>query len=463
MTAIDSLGINTERSSPPKSAHLFYVFFLLFPLWWLIGLGNLGFMAIAIPMAVHLLKQRTVLVPRGFALWLLFLMVTLASAATLWSWIPGLEPPGGGDRIITYVFWLSWYATATVFLLYVGNLNERNLPTGRVVDLMAWMFLITVAGGYAGQFLSSVDFPSLIEAVLPNAVKNIGLVEIMVHPGLAQIQDIIGYEAPRPKAPWTYANSWGANYGLLLPFFVVAFTGSHASRTRRTLFLPLLLLALPPVLFSLNRGLWAGLLVVLCYVAIVLALRRHFLALTLLASVALVASYLILQTSLGELLMARLSNPHSNQGRSNLATAAITTTLDHSPIVGFGTPRAMEGNFFSVAAGATESCPKCSPPQLGTQGSAWFVTFTAGFVGAALFFAFLIRRYADGLRQHSTLGVAMTATGAFLATVIWVYDIIGSSLVFAMVAIALLWRAERTGSTDETTPSASRSQLGGVT
>lgn len=463
MTEVDAASRSGRlEDSSPKAARTFTIFFLLFPIWWLIGLGNLGFILIAIPMAVHLFKQRNVAVPRGFALWVLFLAVVLASAATIWSWVPGLEPPGGADRIITYVFWLSWYVTATIFLLFVGNLDEKQLPTSRIIDVLAWMFLVTVAGGYAGQFLWHIDFPSVIEAVLPAPVKNIGLVEIMVHPGLAQIQEIIGYEAPRPKAPWTYANSWGANYGLLLPFFVLAFTSPTASRIRRLLFVPLLLVALPPVLFSLNRGLWAGLVAVLCYVAIVLALQRHFLALSLVAGVALLVGYLIIQTPLGELLIARLSNPHSNQGRSNLATAAITTTIDHSPVIGFGTPRAMEGNFFSAAAGATDDCPKCSPPQLGTQGSAWFVAFTSGVVGAALFFAFLARRYAAGLRQRSTLGIGMTATGVFLATVIWVYDIIGSSLVFVMIALALLWRAEKTRTKDAAAISPPQSELGGT-
>lgn len=434
-------GLRTELSTP-KSALAFSAFFVLFPLWWILGLGQLGFMLLAIPLAAHLLKRRRINTPQGFSLWLLFLAVVLASVVTIWSWVPGLAPPGGAERILTYVFWLSWYVTATVFLLYIGNVDERELPTSRVVDCMACMFLLTAIGGYAGQFLWMVDFPSLIEMILPSSIANIGLVGNMIHPGLAQIQDIIGYEAPRPKAPWDYANSWGANYGILLPFFVLAFTGRRASKVRRAAFLPLLLLTLPPVLFSLNRGLWAGLVVMLCYFAIRLALQRHFLVLALLAGVTLAAGYLIVQTPLGDVLAARLDNPHSNQGRANLAGAAVTTTLENSPVIGLGTPRAMEGNFFSVAAGATDNCPKCSPPQLGTQGSAWFVIFTTGLLGATLFFAFLARRYFSGMRLQSGLAIGMTATGVFLGSVIWVYDIIGSSFVFVMIALALLWRAE---------------------
>lgn len=444
----DSMYSASDGRAVPKSAYAFVAFFLFYPVWWLMGLGQLGFFLLAIPLTIHLLKRRSVSAPRGFALWLLFLVVVLASVTTIWSRIPGLAPPGGGERLVTYGFWLAWFVTATVFLLYVGNLSQQHLPTSRIIDLLAWMFLITVAGGYAGQFFWQIDFPSILEAILPRSITGIGLVEIMIHPGLAQIQQIIGYEAPRPKAPWTYANSWGANYGLLLPFFVLSFTRRSAPRARRLLFIPLLLIAIPPVLFSLNRGLWLGLVVVSCYVALRLAMQRQFLALVLLTVFGLVAGYIIVQTPLGELLLARLANPHSNQGRSNLANQAVSTVLNHSPVIGLGTPRAMEGNFFSVAAGATAECPKCSPPQLGTQGSMWFVLFTTGLAGAVFFFGFLARRYAAGLLLTGALGTAMTATGVYLATVVWVYDVIGPSLIFVMIALAILWRAERSGSQD---------------
>lgn len=431
--------------STPRSVRVFTAFFLLYPLWWVLGVGQLGFFIVAVPMALHLLRRNRVAAPRGFGLWLLFLIVVLASSATLWSRIPGLASPGGAERLVTYGFWLSWFLTATIFLLYIGNTSLDQLPTARVTELMAWMFLVTVAGGYAGKFLWHIDFPSVLEIVLPRSVSQLGLVEIMIHPGLAQVQEIIGYEAPRPKAPWTYANSWGANYGLLLPFFVMAFGHPSAPRARRLAFVPLLLIALPPVVFSLNRGLWLGLTVMTVYVLVRLALQGHFVVLGVVTVLMLVVGYAVVQTPLGELILTRLANPHSNTGRFNLVTEAIRTTWSHSPVVGFGTPRPMEGNFFSVAAGATAECPKCSPPQLGTQGSMWFVLFTSGFAGAALFLGFLLRRYAAGVRQRGALAIAMTATGVYLATVIWVYDLIGASLVFVMIALGLLWRAEQNG------------------
>lgn len=436
-------GFSLLRPGTPKSVYALVTFFLCYPLWWLLGLGQLGFFILTVPFAIHLLKQRRIAAPKGFALWLLFLAISVASVTTIWSSVPGLTPPGGAERLVTYGFWFAWFVTATVFLLYIGNVSEEALPTSRVIDLMAWLFLITVAGGYAGQFLWQIDFPSALEAVLPRSVARIGLVEIMIHPGLAQVQQIIGFETPRPKAPWTYANAWGANYGLLLPFFVLAFTRRSAPRSRKLLAVPLLLIAVPPVLFSLNRGLWLGLVVVSCYVALRLALQRRFLALALLTGLGILAGLLVMQTPLGDLLSARLDNPHSNEGRSNLATQAVSTVVDASPVIGLGTPREMEGNFFSAAAGATAECPKCSPPQLGTQGSMWFILFTTGLAGAVFFLGFLARRFLAGFHQRGALGIALTSVGVYLATVIWVYDVIGSSLVFVMIALALLWRAER--------------------
>jgi hypothetical protein len=39
-----------------------------FPIWWLLGLANIGFVIVAIPMAYQLLKRRTIATPHGFGM-----------------------------------------------------------------------------------------------------------------------------------------------------------------------------------------------------------------------------------------------------------------------------------------------------------------------------------------------------------------------------------------------------------
>ena len=54
----------------------------------------------------------------------------------------------------------------------------------------------------------------------------------------------------------------------------------------------------------------------------------------------------------------------------------------------------------TIGGGATPDCPQCSPPAMGTQGHIWLVLFSQGFVGAALFFWFLLRRFLHGVMQR---------------------------------------------------------------
>ncbi|NOJ62786.1 MULTISPECIES: O-antigen ligase family protein [unclassified Arthrobacter] len=330
----------------------------------------------------------------------------------------------------------------TIVLLFIGNSSEKELPTKRVVLLMAWMFVITVAGGYAGQFLYRIDFPSLLEIVLPRSVASNNFLNNLIHPGLAQVQSILGYENPRPKAPFEYANSWGANFGMFLPFFMLSYIYTKTT-TQRIIFAVILVAAIPPVIFSLNRGLWFALLVMAVFASVRLAIKGKWLAVVGLGLVA-VASYLVLLlTPLVDLIFARLDNPHSDEGRSNLADTVLQLVVSYSPVVGFGAPRARQSNFFSIAGGATADCAQCAPPQLGTQGALWYLIFATGFLGLALFVFFIVRSTIPALRHPEPTASAMVYPTLFFFCVIPFYDTISAPLMTLMIGIGLLWRLER--------------------
>ncbi len=168
---------------------------------------------------------------------------------------------------------LGQYLALTVLLLYAGNLSEAELPKRRLVRLLGWLFVVTVAGGLLGMVAGTFEFTSPVELLLPHDIRDKGFVQSLVHPYAAQIMDILGDHQPRPAAPWGYTNTWGNNFCLLVVWFVrggvrprdppphQAARAWPASRSRSC-----------RSSYSLNRGLWIGLGVAAVYVAVRLAL-----------------------------------------------------------------------------------------------------------------------------------------------------------------------------------------------
>lgn len=418
------------------------IFFLGFPLWWALGLGTLGFLIMAAPLGYHLLRHRRIRVPAGFGVWLLFLAILLLGALILWSPVPGLLSESGVSRLAPWAYRVLWFTAVTIVFLFLGNTNEKVFPRKWLILLMAWMFCLTVAGGYAGLLLWQYEFRSVLEIVLPKSLSSNVFLDSLIHPGLAQIQDILGYPEPRPKAPFDYANSWGANYGLLLPFFLMSFRYARTA-VHKTAFVVVLIVAVPPAVFSLNRGLWAGLGVLTVVVLIRQAINARWLTVMGTVAVGALAFTVLLFSPLWELIQTRLSNPHSNEGRSNLAGISVETVLQNSPLIGFGSTRQRQGNFFSIASGATADCHQCSPPQLGTQGSLWYLIFCTGIFGLSLFVWFILRRTKPVISKTETWATPLVYPVVFFACILPVYDLVGSPLMILMITLGLIWRFEQ--------------------
>lgn len=140
---------------------------VLYPLWWVLGLGTLIVFILAVPMAVHLLRRRPVTVPQGFGLWLLFLGWVLASTTMLGENPPNALPGHASDRLVSVAFNLAGYLAATVVLLYAGNLREDEFPRRRLVRQLGWLFVVVVAGGLLGTFAPRFELTSVTELLLP--------------------------------------------------------------------------------------------------------------------------------------------------------------------------------------------------------------------------------------------------------------------------------------------------------
>lgn len=426
------------------------VFLGVFPLWWVLGLGSLGFLIVGALLAYQLLKQPQIFVPPGFWIWAMFLFVVLLGVFVLWIPVPGLMPESGAQRILSWAFRLFWLVASTVVLLFIGNSSQRALSDRTVITLLAMLFATTVMGGYAGIFLSNLDFPSLLEVALPHSITSNTFVKSQIHPGLAQVQDILGYSSPRPKAPFEYANSWGANYGLLLPFYLLSIK-YFTRRWARVLLWLGLVVAIPPAILSLNRAMWLGLSLMGVILLVRLTLRGRFVALAAVCVSFITAAVLLISTPLWDIIQSRIENPHSNTGRTNLARYTVETTLSHSPIIGFGSTRDRQGNFFSIAAGATADCHQCSPPQLGTQGSLWFLIFCTGLLGTALFLAFFVKHYFPVIKVHNSEHWSMLYPAIYFLCVLPTYDTITTSLFIFMMGTGLSWRWFQEGKAQRTT------------
>lgn len=436
-------------SEPSLAARLFRpgwpltAMFVGYPLWWILGAAEYISLVLTGVMAVQLIRQRHIGVPRGFGTWLLFLAWVVGGVFTLQVDAPGTVPGGSGTRYLTFAYRLLWYLGGTVVLLYIGN-HRRDLSSRRIARILSVMFLVITAGGLLGSFFPSLQLRSVLELVLPASVSKVGFVYNTIHPTLAQVQSFLGYAAARPSAPYAYTNDWGLNFALFLPFFVRGWCGRDAGWRRAVA--PLVLVsATIPVIHSLNRGLWIALLAMGAFVALRAAVTGRVAALGGLVAAVGVIVLLLFATPLGGLVSDRLAHPNSNKGRTNLGTLSVTSVARGAPIIGFGSTRNVQGNFSSIAGGKTANCPLCSPPPTGTQGQLFLVVFSEGIVGLVLFLGFFALQFLRYIRVRSpdiTLGCSVLI-GYFVTLV--VYSTSPTALVAVMAAVALMWRAGTPG------------------
>jgi len=415
---------------------------LLYPMWWALGLGVLIFPIAAVPMALILLRQRRAgrptAVPPGFALWVLFLVVVVVSVGALGEDPAGTVAGAAVNRLLPAGFRLVEYAAVTVLLLYAGNLTEAELPRQRLVRLLGWLFVVTVAGGLLGVVAGRFQFASPVELLLPHHLRGNAFVQSLVHPAAAQLMDVLGHQSPRPAAPWGYTNTWGNDFCLLVGWFVAACATS--SRRNRVRAAGVLAVALVPVVYSLNRGLWIGLAVMAVAVAVRLALRGRFWALAGVAVTATALAATLAVSPLGEVVSQRLDHGRSNGVREYLTAKALSGAL-HSPVIGYGSTRNTLGGRQSITIGESPDCPRCGNFTIGGNGQLWQLLYAHGLAGAACYLGFF--GYGLWRFRRDVTPVGLAGGAALLSTFVamfW-YNALVTPLAFAMLGYALLWRS----------------------
>ncbi|MBA3525097.1 MAG: hypothetical protein H0T85_11235 [Geodermatophilaceae bacterium] len=444
MTAVASAPSGpTHRRTPARGLQLgpgwpLTCMLVLYPLWWALGLGVLIVFIVAVPMLAHLAKHRPVKVPPAFGLWLLFLAWVLASTLMLGYNPPGTLPEVASDRIVSVVYNIAGYAAATIILLFVGNLTEQQLPRARIVRQLGLLFIFIVVGGIVGTFFASFEFTSPLEFLLPNSIAQNTFVQSLVHPTAAQLQEVLGYTAPRPSAPFGYTNTWGNCLSLLLGWFVIGWL-VEGSKGRRIAGVLVLVAAAVPVVYSLNRGLWIALGLCAAYAAVRLAMKGRFGAIMVMAAAAAAAVVVFLVSPLNGIVQARLDNPQSNGIRA-FTTEVTLEASAASPILGFGSTRAAVGSSQSIAVGQSDDCQRCGNPTIGSNGQLWLLLIAQGFVGAALYIAFYVRSAWVYRRDRSSVGVASWLAAVLPLFYMFIYNALVMPLLISMIAIGLLWR-----------------------
>jgi hypothetical protein len=328
-----------------------------------------------------------------------------------------------------------------VILLYAGNLSEAEFPRRRLMKQLGYLFVVVVAGGLLGVLAPRFGFTSPVEMLLPQHIAQNGFVRSLVHPAASQLQDVLGFPSPRPSAPFGYTNTWGNCFALLLGWFAVTWLRDSSPRRR---FFGLLILgaAAVPVVYSLNRGLWFGLGLIVLYAAVRLAARGKLaLLLTVFLGVAVVGT-VVAVSPLATIIEQRFDNQKSNGIRSFTIERSLEV-VEQSPIIGYGSTRAALGSSNSIAVGADARCPRCGNPTLGSNGQLWLLLIAQGIVGAVLYFGFFLRSLWAYRRDRTPIGDAGLLALLLPFFFMFIYNSLTMPLLISFLSLALLWRNQR--------------------
>ncbi len=416
-----------------------------YPLWWALGVADFMWIILAVPMAARMLAwrrtgSRKIRVPPGFGIWLLFMIWVLAGIPMLLLTAPGTVDSSISHRVISFAIRAASYAGVTVLLLYAGNLTERELPRRKLAWLLGLVALYAIGGGIGGVLAPNFQFSSPTLLLIPHSLQTNVQIQASMHPGLAQVQNVFGTAGGqgRPKAPFDYTNAWGNSLTILLPWLIVAWWMA-GTRRQRLISGSAMVIALVPLVYSLNRGVWIGVGLAACYLAVRMAARGKLGLLTaILAGIAIVG-VAVLATPLHGVISQRLQNGKSNDLRATLSAVAMKDALA-SPVLGYGDTRQEVGSPSSIAIGPTANCGSCGETPVGGNGQLWLLLICNGIVGAALylaFFAFGCWRY---WRDTSPYGMAGVLILLLSFVYMFTYVAVIAPLGFTMLAYALLWR-----------------------
>ncbi|MDH2443060.1 O-antigen ligase domain-containing protein [Amnibacterium sp. CER49] len=424
MTALAPAAVRPHRAPEPAAARgvlpawPLQLMIVGYPVEWALGATAFGSILLALVMAVYLAVRGRVRIVPGLLPWFLLLAWVLACAVGLHS----------GNQAIGYVQRFGDLAAAGVAALYYVNARER-IPAARVLSSFVLLWIAIVVLGIAAIRFPDVHLTTPMSHLVPASLQSNSLVQQLLHPPLAEVQHPWGATHPfdRPAAPFPYANSWGAAYAILTPV-VLAYLALRPRRWKVVALVGLLVVSLWPAIQTSNRGMFLGLAIGIAYVVARLALRGRLLVAVGAVGTALAAAgYLVASGSLAAIL-GRQQYSDSTATRSDIYLGTFRATLE-SPFLGWASPQ-------------TDSA--IGYP-LGSQGLAWTLMYSYGFVGLGLFLVFLVGAIVRTGRAPGTASLWLHSVLVALVPVMWFYGL-GTIQTIAIAVIAgVLLRARATG------------------
>lgn len=303
------------------------------------------------------------------------------------------------------------------------------------------MAIYATVGGLAGMALPHFQFTSPLAFVIPHSMQNSTLIGSTLHPGLSQVQSVLGSAQGRPKAPFDYTNTWGFALSILAPWLLVGWW-AEGTRRQRKIALAAVVVAIAPIVYSLNRGVWIGVALSAVYVAVRMAAKGRMAPLGATCAVIAVAGMAIVATPLGSVITQRLQHGDSNSIRSSLSATTLQDALA-SPILGYGDTRRQQGSPNSIAVGPTANCKQCGEYLVGSTGQLWLLLVCNGIVGAGLYLGFF--GYGAWRFRRDTTPYGLAGVLVMLLTFVYMfaYTTQPPQLAFTMLSYALLWRNDR--------------------
>jgi O-antigen/teichoic acid export membrane protein len=416
-----------------------------YPVWWAFGLADESVFIMAVPMLMQMRTWqrcgRRINVPPAFGLWLLFLVCVAAGIATLGLSAPDTVVSPLSNRVLSFADRGLTYGALTVILLYAGNLTEDELPRRRLAWLLGLVGIYTTIGGLGGVVAPHFQFTSPLAHVLPRSMQSNTLIQAALYPGFSQVTSVLGVTEGRPKAPFEYTNTWGECLTLLLPWLVVAWW-AYGSRKQRKWVLVTAVVALIPLVYSLNRTVWVGIGLTAVYLAVRLAARGRLAPLGLVCAGLALVGVAVVATPLQGLITSRLQHQQSNSIRGSLSITALQDA-NSAPVIGYGDTQHRQGSASSIAVGPTSNCPTCGQYEVGSNGQLYLLFICNGWVGTVFFlsfFGYLGWRYRRDKTPYGMAGVLVILL-SFLY--MFAYTAVTAPLEFIMLAVALLWRNDQ--------------------
>jgi O-antigen ligase len=299
--------------------------------------------------------------------------------------------------------------------------------------MMVFFWVVVVGGGMLGLLLPHLQITTVMSKLVPGRLQSNPFVFNLVHPATAQIQHFLGYPVPRPAAPFVFTNDWGGNFALLVPFLLASWSkGERSPRSDRLVRL-LVPLSLLPVVFSLNRTLWASLGLIAVYGSVRFGARGRSVAVVQAAVVMVALGAFVFSFGPTKSLIAdRVATPHSNNGRQSLYNQSIDLAMKQ-PLIGYGGPQ--------QSTAATKSS-NYKHPDVGTQGQVWTVLVSNGMPATFFFFGYLIAFTWRTRRARSPLALwchIVVLVALFQSPF---YGLLAAQLHLVFIAIGLASREE---------------------